>query len=51
MIGEVFEVYEVDEYGYPWVRKTWPVPGRGKSYSHSIALRPHEIEVVTDDAR
>lgn len=23
MIGEVFEVEEIDEYGSPWVRKSW----------------------------
>jgi hypothetical protein len=24
MIGEVFEIEEIDEYGKPWVRKSWP---------------------------
>jgi hypothetical protein len=45
MIGEVFEVYEVDEYGSAWVEKLWH-DGDGLSHSHSLALSPHEMEVV-----
>jgi hypothetical protein len=40
MIGEVFEVEEIDEYGQPWVRKR----------SHSVALASDEMEVVRDNA-
>lgn len=40
MIGEVFEVEEIDEYGQPWVRKR----------SHSVALAACEMEVVSDNA-
>jgi hypothetical protein len=40
MIGEVFEVEEIDEYGQPWVRKR----------SHSLALAACEMEVVSDNA-
>lgn len=40
MIGEVFEVEEIDEYGQPWVRKR----------SHSVALTTCEMEVVSDNA-
>ena len=50
MIGEVFEVEEIDEYGHPWVRKSWPNEDEGKCHSHSIALEPHEMELVDDKA-
>ena len=50
MIGEVFEVEEIDEYGQPWVRKSWPNEAEGTCQSHSIALDPHEMEVVNDEA-
>ena len=46
MIGEVFEVEEIDEYGHPWVRKSWPNEEEGTCNSHSIALDPHEMELV-----
>ena len=42
MVGEVFEVYEIDQYGSAWVEKVWT--GDGLS-SHSIALASHEMEV------
>ena len=44
MIGEVFEVYEIDEYGSAWVEKQWLV--ENGDYSHSLALDAHEMEVV-----
>ena len=50
MIGEVFEVEEIDEYGYPWVRKSWPNEAEGRCQSHSIALEPHEMELIDGDA-
>ena len=50
MIGEVFEVEEIDEHGHPWVRKSWPNEDEGKCHSHSISLEPHEMEVVDDKA-
>lgn len=46
MVGEVFEVDEIDEYGHPWIRKSWPDEEGGTCHSHSIALDPHEMEVV-----
>ena len=48
MIGEVFEVEEIDEYGHPWVTKSWPESDGQKYRSHSIAADPHEIELVAD---
>ena len=48
MIGEVFKVDEIDEYGHPWVQKSWPNEAEGKCHSHSIALESHEMELVHD---
>ena len=45
MIGEVFEVYEIDEHGSAWVEKWWN-DADGESHSHSVALASHEMEVV-----
>jgi hypothetical protein len=50
MIGEVFEVEEIDEYGNPWVRKSWPNEAEGKCHSHSIALESNEMELVDENA-
>ena len=46
MIGEVFEVEEIDEYGQPWVRKSWPNDDEGTYHSHSVALESYEMEIV-----
>ena len=43
MIGEVFEIEEIDEYGQPWVCKRWPDEEAGTCQSHSIALEPAEM--------
>jgi hypothetical protein len=43
MIGEVFEIEEIDEYGKPWIRRSWPNEKEGKCHSHSIALESHEM--------
>ena len=45
MIGEVFEVEEIDEHGHPWIRKSWPNETVGTCHSHSIALEPQEMEL------
>jgi hypothetical protein len=50
MIGETFEIEEIDEYGHPWVRKAWPNEEEGTCHSHSIAVEPHEIELVAAPA-
>lgn len=47
MIGCVFEVEEIDEYGHAWVTKWWK-HGDAHSVSHGIALSPSEMEVVFD---
>ena len=48
MVGEVFKVEEIDEYGQPRIRKSWPNEAEGKCRSHSIVLEPNEMEVVGD---
>lgn len=50
MIGEVFEVEEIDEHGHPWVRKSWPNEEQGRCHSHSIALESQEMVLVDDAA-
>ena len=49
MQGEILEVYEVDEWGGAWVTQWWGARG-GKAQSHSLALRPEEMEVVVANA-
>jgi hypothetical protein len=46
MIGQVFKVYEVDEYGSPWVEKGWHSEAGKRYRSHSVALSRTEMEVV-----
>ena len=48
MIGEVFPVEEIDEYGQPWVRKSWPNDAEGTCVSHSVALQASEMEMVSE---
>lgn len=48
MKGEIFTVYEIDEYGQAWVEKWWRKNQRD-SFSHSLGLMPVEMEVVTED--
>jgi hypothetical protein len=45
MVGEVFEVYEVDDDGTAWIEKEWRDEDGGYR-SHSLALAANEIEVV-----
>ena len=48
MLGEIFEVYEIDEYCQAWVEKWWDL-GEGKSYSHSLGLSSKELELVENN--
>lgn len=48
MIGEVFEVDEIDKDGRPWVHKSWPDVEEGNCFGHTIALEPHEMELVDE---
>ncbi len=45
MIGETFVVDEIDDYGNPWVTKTWK-EGEDRIRSHGVALAPDEMIVV-----
>jgi hypothetical protein len=44
MVGEIFDVYEIDEWGGAWVEKWWH-ESDDKASSHSLGLRPSEMEV------
>jgi hypothetical protein len=48
MLGQVFVVYEIDEWGKPWVEKWWYPTGE-ESFCHSLSLDSHEMEVVEAD--
>ncbi len=45
MVGEIFTVDEIDEYGGVWVEKVldW---GDGKIQSHSLSLNSEEMELI-----
>jgi len=45
MVGDIFEVYEIDEHGGVWVEK-WFNKGKEITNSHSLSLEPHEMELV-----
>jgi hypothetical protein len=47
MQGEVFEVYEIDEWGGAWVEKYWRTDD-GTSSSPSLGLGPTQMEVVLE---
>ena len=48
MIGEVFIIEEIDDYGQPWIRKLWLDAKNSSCQSHSIALEPYEMEVIVN---
>lgn len=50
MIGEIFEVTEIDQYGHAWVGKGWMNDEQDRYRGHSVALDPEEMEVVDDPA-
>jgi hypothetical protein len=45
MVGEVFEVDEIDEHGCAWVTKWWDV-GPGEKDAHGLALSAENMEIV-----
>lgn len=49
MIGDVFEVDEIDNFGRAWVTKMWD-RGDGNFDGHGVALDPSETELVSRDA-
>ena len=44
MVGESFDVYEIDEWGAAWVEKWWN-ESDDEASSHSLGLHPTEMEV------
>lgn len=48
MVGEIFEVYEIDEWGGAWVEKWWH-ESDDEASSHSLCLSPSEMEVTAND--
>ena len=44
MLGQVFEVYEIDSCGRAWVEKWWHLSS-DQSFSHSLALESQEMEL------
>ena len=49
MIGEIFVVSEIDEYGSAWIEKSWEL-SPGQIHGHTIALAASEMEVVETPA-
>ena len=45
MVGQLFKIYGVDEYGQPWVNKEFH-DETGRPQSHIIALDPDEMERI-----
>ena len=45
MIGEKFEVYEIDSYGQAWVEKEWHLADN-ELITHSLGLSDSEIKLV-----
>jgi len=50
MLGQELEVWDVYEDGQVWVSLSWP-RGDGLVESHSIAVDPHAIELVSKAER
>ncbi len=48
MIGKIFVVEEIDEYGCPWISRSWNDPDSDECNSHSITLEAHEIELENE---
>lgn len=49
MIGEVFKVYDIDEFGSPWVMKEWSFPESGQCKIHQLALNANEMELLVNE--
>ena len=47
MVGEVFAIGGIDEYGHPWVCKWWQTEKAETAQSHCVALDPSEMEFVS----
>ncbi|MFW3173661.1 hypothetical protein EX530_02900 [Xanthomonas phaseoli] len=49
MVGDTFEVYEVDRWGQAWVEKQWHLR-EDLVDSHSLGLEPQQMLAVQDGA-
>ena len=50
MLGETFEVEEIDKHGCAWVTKWWD-RGNEERESHSLGLSPAEMVFVDEEKR
>jgi len=48
MIGEIFLIDEIDEYGGAWVHKEWCNDRGDECESHGVSLSSNEMELVSD---
>jgi hypothetical protein len=50
MVGHIFEVTDIDEYGAAWIEKWFDDPDErdGLRFSHSYSLAADEMELVTE---
>ena len=46
MVGDVFEVQQIDENDVVWIEKEWLRPDGSLNHSHSLALEPDEMELA-----
>jgi len=46
MVGDIFEIIDIDEHGHAWVEKWWKDGASETSRSHSVALEPDEMVLV-----
>ena len=46
MVGAIFEITEIDQYGKPWIGKGWSSPEESAYKGHSLALEPDDFEIV-----
>jgi hypothetical protein len=51
MLGEIFRVYEIDEYGSAWVETPLTPHANGYTFGHSIALDAQEMQVASRQPR
>jgi len=51
MIGQVFEVCDIDDKGCAWIEKAWHYPEVGHCVEHSLGLASHEMELIEAGSR
>jgi hypothetical protein len=48
MIGEIFTIEEIDEWGGAWISESFAGDDAETCIGHSISLAREEMEIVTD---